>query len=307
MLARVIGPGRLGCYPALSCLADQPAHCCRYSTFTTSPRNTLSLTCGTWPKINIAPWFPTIFTAWRSKAFSPPAHGGALFRRRLGQCLDRGLPHVAAVQPDCYNLRHPRAYTGCRRAASASGSPGARAGGPPHATWPELHALQSSGIVDVQAHTLAHAMIFCNGQPADLSPRPTCRRRWPSRCWTMAIRPVFYPPRTWHANLPLPVSLFRCPPFLPRSCRRGACRAHAATMGGHYFGQPGWEKPLQDIMRRAGGRWETAEEAQRAIAHEVGAAREILNARLKTDTVRHLCFPWAVAGPLKPPRAGPAI
>ena len=34
------------------------------------------------------------------------------------------------------------------------------------ASWPELKALNDEGIVDVQAHTYSHAMIFCDSRPA---------------------------------------------------------------------------------------------------------------------------------------------
>ncbi len=174
----------------------------------------------------------------------------------------------------------------------------APAGGPPHTTWPELRALQASGVVDVQAHTLAHAMIFCNDLPTGFvttaySPPPLAEPLLED-----GDPPRFLSP----ADLGAPIypCRSRCSDarrFFPDPAGVAACRAHAAGNGGPaYCGQPGWEKPLQDIMRRAGGRWETAEEARHAIACEVGAAREILNARLKTDTVRHLCFPWAVAG-----------
>ena len=32
----------------------------------------------------------------------------------------------------------------------------------PFATWDELRALQASGTVDIQAHSLRHAMVFCD-------------------------------------------------------------------------------------------------------------------------------------------------
>ncbi len=176
--------------------------------------------------------------------------------------------------------------------------PSASAGGPPHATWPELRALQASGVVDVQAHTLAHAMIFCDDRPLgfvtpEYAPPPLAEpllndSALPRFLSAADLGAPIYPCRS------------RCSDalrFFPDPAGVAACRAHAAANGGaDYFRQPDWGKPLQAIMRQAGGRWETAVEARRAIAREVGAAREILNERLQTDTVRHLCFPWAVAG-----------
>ena len=34
--------------------------------------------------------------------------------------------------------------------------------GPVFATWPEVCALHASGLMDVQSHTLSHAMVFCH-------------------------------------------------------------------------------------------------------------------------------------------------
>ena len=39
--------------------------------------------------------------------------------------------------------------------------------GPPFMTWPELGQLQNEGIIDVQSHTWAHAMVFTAARPID--------------------------------------------------------------------------------------------------------------------------------------------
>jgi hypothetical protein len=172
------------------------------------------------------------------------------------------------------------------------------ADGPPHATWPELQELLSSGVVDVQAHTLTHAMIFCDNRPAGFVTPAYAPPALAEPLLNDAAPPEFLSA----ADLGAPIypCRSRCSDasrFYPDPNGIAACRAYVTDNGGaDYCKRLEWEKPLYDIMRRAGGRWETAEETQRAIVREVADAREILNARLKTDTVRHLCFPWAVAG-----------
>ena len=54
---------------------------------------------------------------------------------------------------------------------------------------------------------------------------------------------------------------------------------------------------MRSIAAASGpGAQETAAERDSAILQELAAARETLNAQLKTNTVRHMCFPWAVCG-----------
>ena len=176
--------------------------------------------------------------------------------------------------------------------------PPAPAGGPAHATWPELQAMRSAGVIDVQAHTLTHAMIFCDARPAGF----VTPGYQPPPLAAPLLNDGGLPQFLSAADLGAPVYPVRsrCADarrFYPDPAGVAACRAHVAQAGGPVcFDRPDWEKPLRAIMRRAGGRWETAQETERAIAHEVAAAREILNARLGAGAVGHLCFPWAVAG-----------
>lgn len=171
-------------------------------------------------------------------------------------------------------------------------------GNPPMATWPELREMLTSGVIDVQAHTLNHAMVFSHDQPLgfvtpDYTPlpltAPLINQKTPPQFLTPAdLGAPIYPTRSRCADT------LR---FFPDPESVTACKAHVAHNGGQkYFEQPAWEKPLQDILNKSAGRWETPPEAEQAVAEEIGTAREILNHQLKTDTVKHLCFPWAVAG-----------
>ena len=39
--------------------------------------------------------------------------------------------------------------------------------GTPFVTWPELRAMHTSGVIDVQSHALTHAAIFCSDRPVN--------------------------------------------------------------------------------------------------------------------------------------------
>lgn len=168
---------------------------------------------------------------------------------------------------------------------------------PEMATWPELRAMQSSGVVDVQAHTMNHAMIFCGNRPEyfvtpEYSPpdlaAPLVNDGMPPRFLTADDlgAPVF----------PLRSRCSDARRYYPAPAAVQACREYVKDRGGtDYCAQSGWDKPLRTIMEKAGGRFETRKETEQAIKYEIGRAREELNARLDAD-IRHICFPWAVAG-----------
>ena len=60
--------------------------------------------------------------------------------------------------------------------------------------------------------------------------------------------------------------------------------------------RPDWELELRRLEQASAGVRETTERRNEAILEDLVAAREMLNERLNIGTVRHMCFPWAVAG-----------
>lgn len=136
----------------------------------------------------------------------------------------------------------------------------------PFVTWPELRALASSGVIDVQSHTWSHSMIFCGSAvvgrvDASFGREPMLNR--PRLNDTDP--PVFLTPAEHGA------------PLYPRRSRMSDARRYFPGAGG------------------TAGRWETPEAQRRAIEQELVAARDVLEARLGTP-VRHVCLPWGVAG-----------
>jgi hypothetical protein len=169
----------------------------------------------------------------------------------------------------------------------------------PFATWPELRALSSTGVIDVQSHTWSHSMMFCDDRPLGVFE--------PGGESSILNRPrlnVGDPPRF------LTSSQLGWPLFARRSrmsdARRylpdeAACAKTAEQVssegGAAFFARPDWRDRLASTLEAVGGRWETDEERERALEHELVAARDALEHRLGCP-VRHVCLPWGVAGEL---------
>lgn len=133
----------------------------------------------------------------------------------------------------------------------------------PFVTWPELRALSTSGLVDVQSHTWSHSMVFCGTEivgrvDASLADEPMLNRPRLNR----DDPPVF-----------LSGSAVGAPLYARRSRMSDALR----------------------VFPDEGGRVETAEEQRAAIEYELTAARETLQAQLRAR-VDHICLPWGVSG-----------
>src|SRR5262249_42638743 len=61
----------------------------------------------------------------------------------------------------------------------------------------------------------------------------------------------------------------------------------------------GWERELRGVARgatRARPEPESDTEQRRAIEQELDRGRSILNDRLRTTRVEHVCLPWGVSG-----------
>jgi hypothetical protein len=167
----------------------------------------------------------------------------------------------------------------------------------PFATWAELRALRASGTLDVQAHTLRHAMVFADsGIVGFVTPG-------------FSRHPHLYPWTDTGASERFLTSADLGTPLYTQRSRYSdalrydnpaafeACTRHVRERGGaEFFKQPGWADELRRIAAGCRGRQETPEQRDAAILEDLAAAREQLDAALGGDTVRHMCFPWAIAG-----------
>jgi len=170
----------------------------------------------------------------------------------------------------------------------------------PFATWPELRALHDSGIVDVQCHTDSHSMIFCSSEvrgfvTPDYAATPLLNR--PQLTPAPALRflradelgaPLYLARSRMSEGRRVAVSL-----ALHERCVDYATREGGAA----FFARADWRAKLGRLTGGAvGGAVERESEQGRAIEEELDRGRAILNDRLRTDTVRHVCLPWGVSG-----------
>jgi len=167
----------------------------------------------------------------------------------------------------------------------------------PFATWPELRTLHASGTIDIQAHTFLHAMIFCDssirgfvhpGLQEHPHFHPLIDTGKGSRILTPAdLGAPLYPQRSRYSDA------LRC----DNPDAFEACTQLVRENGGAgFFAHPGWEQELRAMAVKFKGPRETSGQRDAAILEDLSSAREILNAELRSTSVRHMCFPWAVAG-----------
>lgn len=178
-------------------------------------------------------------------------------------------------------------------------APGADTSDVPFATWPELRALHACGTIDIQAHSLWHAVIDCDAAIAGFV-TPEMPRRHPHLYPRVATGEGerFLAPSDWGAPLRLTRSRYSDALRYDHAAAFEACTRYVREQGGAaFFRQPDWERVLRGVAAAAGqGRQETPSERDAAILADLTAAREQLNARLGKDSVRHMCFPFVVAG-----------
>jgi peptidoglycan/xylan/chitin deacetylase (PgdA/CDA1 family) len=166
----------------------------------------------------------------------------------------------------------------------------------PFTSWNELRALQGSGVADIQAHTLGHSMIFSDSALSGFVTPGFLRH------------PHLYPlADTGDGERYLTPADLGAPLYTQRSRYSDAFRydnpaAFAACVqrvrengGADFFTRPDWENCLRKLAESFPGRQETVAQRDAAIFDDLSMARQQLNTQLKTDSVRHMCFPWAIA------------
>lgn len=172
--------------------------------------------------------------------------------------------------------------------------------GSPFLSWPELIALHASGVVDVQSHTLSHSMIFTSPEVVDFV-RPGYETT------PLLNRPLWSPPPARDFVTPRDLGAPLYPArsrmsdalrvFVPPDSRRRCVELVAREGGARFFDHDSWRERLRTEARSSSDvPRETAQDQGRTLEEELATSRAILNARLKTQSVNHICLPWGVAG-----------
>lgn len=167
-------------------------------------------------------------------------------------------------------------------------------------TWPELQALHREGVVDVQCHGYSHSKIFFHDRPQGFVTPDFAR-------WHPLDRPLI---SRRAADGYLDPDDLGAPLYAQRSRlsdalrhfdgtrARERCTAHVRARGGAaFFARRGWQTELLAIVNANDkGVFETENERRDAIYEDLDRAVAVLRDKLRTRTIRHLCFPWEIAG-----------
>ena len=177
---------------------------------------------------------------------------------------------------------------------------GARAGvdesAVPFAAWCELKALHDSGTFDIQAHTLRHTLVFSEAVIGGFVQPGFFRHPHLYPLLDTGSGERFLEPADLGAPLYTQRSRYSAALRYDNPGAFEACARHVRENGGaEFFRRHDWERTLRALAASFTGRQETPDRRDAAILADLAEAREQLNARLGTDTVRHMCFPWAIA------------
>jgi hypothetical protein len=170
-------------------------------------------------------------------------------------------------------------------------------------TWPQLRAMQESGVLDVQSHTHWHLMVFAAATIAGfVTPAYGAE--------SILNRPLLSPttsetPRFLESDaLGAPLFLRRsrmsdARRFLPDDRAGDRCREMVAKAGGTaFFARPDWRAALTRAAAGSTGTYESDDERTAVMRDELSRSREELNTRLGVDSVKHVALPWGIAGTL---------
>lgn len=223
--------------------------------------------------------------------------------RAVGLCFDDAWKSLASVAAPLLKQYGLAAITYAIPARISE-----RDGDSPFVTWPELAALHVSGVIDVQSHTESHSRIFATSGVEDFvqpgyAATPLLNRPQLSPAHgspvAQGVGPVFLTP----ADLGAPIYGMRSRMSDGRRALvspdvHARCVELAASQGGAaFFARPDWRRRLEAIVAAApAAAFESDQDQDRAIEDELARSRAILNDRLKTQSVAHICLPWGISG-----------
>ncbi len=165
-------------------------------------------------------------------------------------------------------------------------------------SWAELRAMQADGCVDIQAHSLRHVQVACAPEIFGfITPEYTCQ---PHKVPLVDAPEGERLARAGDLGAPLYPTRSRLSDALrwrDPAAFEAAVTAVQSGGGAAFFEQPDWRETLMACVQQGStGSFETAAEREQAILDELVRSREVLNHELGSDPVRHMCFPWAIAG-----------
>jgi peptidoglycan/xylan/chitin deacetylase (PgdA/CDA1 family) len=164
-------------------------------------------------------------------------------------------------------------------------------------SWEEIRAMDATGLVDFQSHTLTHSRVFCSAEIEDFVSPELARRltRFQVPEWSEDPARDLRPGRPLYRSASRMRDVRR---YLEDPALRATCEQYVAGHGGEaFFARPAWRSELRDCFERARrqgdrGRYETPEERDAELHRELRGSKEAIEAQLPGKRVRHLAYPW---------------
>ena len=171
----------------------------------------------------------------------------------------------------------------------------------PLATWKEIRTLHQEGLIDVQSHTYSHSMVFCSEQISGfVGPNYENQDLFSFPLISSSPEPSYLQPE----NLGAPLFFQRSRMsdgrrFVPSQEQAVRCQDYVKAHGGKkFFERPRWNAELRVVYGKTRGEWESCETQEKVLTEELERSKQILQEKLPSNVVKHLCFPWGVSGEL---------
>ena len=224
------------------------------------------------------------------------AYAFPLLRRHGARAILFAIPGIVPDDPAPYPNLEDFWAGRCSPADIA-----ARAKVQPLCTWRELRALHASGVVNIQSHSLTHALVPASARIDDFVHPGFAAGTFANSDLPLASSDdPRQPARRLRLGAPVLEAASRLcgrPRFLEAPELAQALVDHVAARGGAaFFERPSWRRELATLAdawptdRR--GRLETPEQTRAAIRDELALSKALLEQRLPGKAVRHFCYPW---------------
>jgi hypothetical protein len=216
--------------------------------------------------------------------------------RSVGLCFDDAWKSVADVAAPLLKQYGLRAITYAIPARITENGEGDS----PFVAWSDLATIHASGTIDVQSHTDSHSRIFAAADVEDFvqpgyDDTPLLNRPQLASPPTLA----FVTP----ADLGAPLYGMRSRMsdgrrvLVSRDVHTKCVELVAREGGPAFFSRSDWRARLSAIVDAApAAPLESADDQSHAIEDELARSRSILNDRLRTQSVEHICLPWGISG-----------
>jgi Polysaccharide deacetylase len=173
-------------------------------------------------------------------------------------------------------------------------------------TWQQAAEMHTSGVIDIESHSLSHSSIFVSEEIIDFFhghsnaslpwETPVVRRDGQDRTMTACDlgAPVFRSASR----------LSDARRYFPAQGLERACIDVVSESGGtEFFSTPDWRSKLCRIVRNHNsqngrGHYETRDEQKTAIRRDLTLSRRLIEDKLPGKSVKHFAFPWSQIGSL---------